>query len=249
MKTEAQGSDSSELISFFAAIFEGLAEKSFQELSSSALCIGYNKGDLVVQEGSNFSGVYIVYRGLVLIGKYSSSKRRRILRFLAPGEFFGLEALFLKGQQTNIQFARALLDSELIFIRRDLLLEFLSRYPLSMASICRWFAREVAMLEFKLTRDTTEGSLHNLAMLLLALRKKYGQTTTSGILIDLELPRSLMAEMLGISEDTLLKLLKELKDRQIVSTQNAKITILDEEKLDKLTLATDFHIKILKETL
>lgn len=242
-------SHSSKLVSFLSSIFEGLTEEALEELGDSALPVEYGQGDLIIQEGGPFSGVYIVHRGLVLIGKYSSSKRQRVLRFLGPGEFFGLEALFMEGQQTNIQFARALLDSELIFLNSRLLLEFLHRQPLSMLTLCRWFAREVAMLEFKLTRDTTEGSVHNLALLLLALSRKYGQATFQGIVIDLELPRYLLAEMLGISEDTLLKLLKRLKDRQIISVQNGKITITNKEMLDQLALATDFHLRIMADTL
>ncbi len=238
-----------ELIPFFSFIFEGLPEEALAELSEEALLVGYNEGDLVVQEGSPFSGVYIIYSGLVLIGKYSSSRKRRILRFLAPREFFGLEALFMKDQETNIQFARALLDSELVFIRAEPLLEFLQRYPLAMLTLCRWFAREVAMLEFKLTRDATEGSLHNLAMLLLALSNKYGHETPAGTIINLELPRALMAEMVGISEETLLKLLKRLRDQQIISVQDSKITIINKEKLDSLALTADFYLTILEETL
>lgn len=155
----------------------------------------------------------------------------------------------MREQQANTQFARALLDSELIFIRDDLLLDFLDRYPLSMLTLCRWLAREVAVLEFKLTRDATEGSLHNLALLLLALSNKYGRTTPAGTVINLGLPRHIMAEILGISEDTLLKLLKNLKDRQVISVQDAKITIIDKERLDKLALAAEFYLAILEETL
>jgi CRP-like cAMP-binding protein len=244
-----KGSRSPELVSFLSSIFEDLTEGELRKLGDSALLVDYSQGDLIIQEGAPFSGVYIVYHGLVCIGKYSSSRKRRCLRFLASGEFFGLEALFMERQQANIQFARALLDSELIFIRDDLLLDFFNRHPRSMLTLCRWFAREVAMLEFKLTREATEGSLHNLAMLLSALSNKYGHPTPSGTIIDLRLPRYLMAEMLGISEDTLLKLLKKLKDRQVISVQDANITIINKGKLDELALTAGFYLTILEETL
>lgn len=240
---------SSKLVPFFSSVFTGLPEEAIAELSAAAFVVEYKEGDLVVQEGSPFSGVYVVYSGLVLIGKYSSSKKRRVLRFLAPREFFGLEALFMKEQETNIQFARALLNSHLAFIRDDVLLDFLNRYPLAMRTLCTWFAREVAMLEFKLTRDATEGSLHNLAMLLLALSNKYGRNTPEGTVINLELPRYLLAEMVGISEETLLKLLKRLKGQQIISIQDSKIMITDRERLGNLALAANFYLTILEETL
>jgi len=243
-----RGNRSPELISFLSSVFEGLTEEELRDLSDAALRVEYGQGDLIVQEGGPFSGVYIVYRGLVCIGKYSSTGKQRCSRFLDRGEFFGLEPFFM-GQRSNIQFARALVNTELIFICDYLLLDFLHSHPRAMHTLCRWFAREVAMLEFKLTREATEGSLHNLALLLLALSNKYGHVTPSGAVIGLGLPRQLMAEMLGISEDTLLKLLKSLKDQRVISVQNSKITILDKERLDELALASDFYLTILEETL
>lgn len=239
----------SEVVPFLSSVFEGLNEKALGELGRQVLDVRYKQGDLIVQEGAPFTGVYIIYNGLVVIGKYSSAHKRRVLRFLAPGEFFGLEALFMAGQDTHIQFARALLDAEVIHIHSNHFLEFLKRQPGSLLTLCSWFAREVAMLEFKLTRDATEGSLQNLAMLLSALCNKYGQKTAQGILINLPLRRSLIAEILGISEDTLLKLLKRLKNRQIIGMPNSSILILDQEGLNHLALTTEFYLSMLEETL
>lgn len=240
---------SSELLPFLSSVFEELSKEALSELGNKTLGVRYKQGDLITQEGAPSTGVYIVYSGLVLIGKYSSSHKRRVLRFLAPGEFFGLEAMFMRGQDTHIQFARALLDSEIINIHSHHFLEFLKRHPRSLLNLCRWFAREVAMLEFKLTRDATEGSLQNLAMLLSALCHKYGQKTPQGILINLPLRRSLIAELLGISEDSLLKLLKLLKGRQIVGMPNSSILILDEKSLNHLALTTEFYLNMMEETL
>lgn len=237
-----------ELALFLSSVFGGLAEEELEELCDSIFRVEYGHGDLIIQEGSHFSGLYIVYRGLVKIGKYASTGKRRVLRFLAPKELFGLEALFMPGQQTNIQFARALVDSELIFIEKRVLLNFLERHPQALFALCRWFAREVAMLEFKLTRDATEGSIQNFSMLLLALNNKYGMKTDSGSQIDLELSRQTLANILGISIETLMRLMKSLKERGIISSENNKITIIDEEKLDGIAQTSDFYLSILEET-
>lgn len=233
---------------FLRAGFADLGDQALQVLNAIANSIEYHEGDLIVQEGAPFSGVFIVYSGLVQIGKYSSADKQRTLRFLAPGEFFGLEVLFMPHHKVNIQFARALLDTTLIFFREHEFNSFIKTTPQFGATLCRWFAREVAMLEFKLTRDTTEGSLHNVALLLSALERKYGKRLSSSSVIELELSRKLMAEMLGISEDTLNNVLKKLRDRKIVSTSNGKLSILDHEALNELSLANEFYLSILKET-
>jgi CRP/FNR family transcriptional regulator len=220
-----------------------------RELLDSTLMLSYGEGDLIVQEGSYFSGIYIVYRGLVQIGKYSSTGKRRVLRFLAPREMFGLEALFMREQEMNIQYARALVDSDVLFIKERGFCDFLKSHPAALFTLCQWFAREVAMLEFKLTRDATEGSLQNFALLLAALKDKYGSRTASGIQIKLELPRQLLAELLGVSVETIIRLMKNLKDRGIITAENSEITITDEDKLTSIGRTTAFYLEILKETL
>ncbi len=238
----------SERVDFLSSVFADLSGDVLTELAGQLMLIRYNEGDLIIQEGAPFAGVYIVHSGLVRIGKYSSSDKRRTLRFLAPGEFFGLEAFFMSEHRAHIQFARALLDSELVFFPRHEFKACVEQHPRLLGTICRWFAREVAMLEFKLTRHSTEGSLHNVALVLSALVNKYGKPADKGTLIDLDLPRKLMAEMLGISEDTLMNALKKFKQQNVVSMDNGRIVVLEPDKLDKLALTNEFYLTILEET-
>lgn len=245
---EDAGSNFSELASFISATIGGVDEEDLEKLSDSIFWVGYDGGDLIVQEGSFSSSVYLVYKGLVKIGKHSGSGRRRVLRFLAPKEWFGLEALFLPDQRTNIQFARALVNSELIFIESTSLYKFLKRHPRALFDLCRWFAREVAMLEFKLTRTSTEGAIQNFSMLLLALSKKYGIKVDSGDMIDLDLSKQTLANSLGVSVETLRRLIKKLGNRNIISVEDSKIIIKNEDKLNEIAECTDFYLSILEET-
>ena len=87
----------------------------------------------------------------------------------------------------NFQFARTIVESSLLFFDADTFRAFLDRHPRALQDLCRWFAREVAMLEFKLTREATESADRNLALLLLALSNKYGTLNADG-LVFLELP-------------------------------------------------------------
>lgn len=245
---EGAGSNFSEMASFISSALVGLNKEALEELRGSIFWVGYDGGDLIVQEGSYSSSVYLVYKGLVKIGKHSGAGRRRVLRFLAPKEWFGLEALFMPDQRTNIQFARALVDSELIFIESESFLNFLESYPRVLFDLCRWFAREVAMLEFKLTRDSTEGAMQNFSMLLLALNKKYGVEVESGSMVNLELSRQTLANSLGVSVETLRRLIRKLGSRDIISTEDSKIIIKNEGKLSEISECTDFYLSILEET-
>jgi len=241
--------DFSQIISFLSSSLKDVPSDEIEKLSDSIFLVQYSGGDLVVQEGSLSSSVYIVRSGLVKIGKYSKPRKRRVLRFLGSREWFGLEVLFLPNQRTNIQFARAVLDSELISIEASAFNDFVTNCPNALYDLCMWFAREVAMLEFKLTRETSEGSLQNFATLLLGFNEKYGKKVESGSQIDLKLPRHTLADLTGVSAETLRRLIKRLKESETISTHDSKVTIKDEEKLHKLASVQDFYLTILGETL
>ena len=238
------------ILSFLNSSLENATLEELQELRESIFWVQYSDGDLIAQEGSLSSSIYIIYDGLVKIGKYSKSQqKKRVLRFLGPHEWFGLEVLFMPDQHTNIQFARAVLDSELISIKTSKFKDFLSSHPKALNDLCKWFAREVAMLEFKLTRETADGSLQNFAILLLGLNEKYGREVENGSKIDLELPKHTLADLMGISAETLRRLIKRLEEAGAISIKNHKITIQDQERLHELAGVQDFYLTILGETL
>jgi CRP-like cAMP-binding protein len=235
---------------FLSRVFPALDETGVQELQQISLPVYYDENELIAQEGSYASGVYIVQSGLVSIGKYSSKGwEKRVLRFLGVGEMFGLESVFLEREPINVQFAKALVESALVFFERSNILAFSKRHPTIFSDLCRWLAREVIMLEYKLTRDAVETIDHNLALLLLALANKYGEHDDLGIVLDLPVSRQTMAEMLGISIETLMRGLKRFRDRGVVATSQSRITLLDADAIKERARATSFYLSIIEETL
>ena len=132
---------------FLCEVFPSLERDEIEELSRIALRPRYGENELIAQEGSYASGIYIVRSGLVSIGKYSSKGRdKRTLRFLSVGEMFGLEAVFLEREAINVQFAKTLIESTLVFFERSNILAFSKDHPRIFKDLCRWLSREVIML-------------------------------------------------------------------------------------------------------
>lgn len=237
-------------LAFVAQVFPSLPKEAIEELLTISLEVHFDEDELIAQEGSYASGVYIVQSGLVSIGKYASKGwEKRCLRFLAAGEMFGLEAVFLERDPVNVQFAKALVESRLVFFERSNILAFSKEHPRIFADLCRWLAREVIMLEFKLTRQAVESMDRNLAMLLVALANKYGKKTDDAILVDLPISRQTMAEMLGVSIETLMRGLKRFRELGLLSTSQSKISIKDFASLSTRARVSPFYLSIVEETL
>ncbi|MBU1049234.1 Crp/Fnr family transcriptional regulator [Candidatus Bipolaricaulota bacterium] len=239
------------LDAFLTEVFPSLENEELAELSRIALRTRYGENELIAQEGSYASGIYIVKSGLVSIGKYSSKGRvKRCLRFLAVGEMFGLEAVFLEREAINVQFAKTLIDSTLVFFERSNILAFSKDHPRIFRDLSRWLAREVIMLEFKLTRETVESLDRNLALLLLALGNKYGVCEQEGtVCLELSIPRQTMAEMLGVSVETLMRGLKRFRELGFLGPEHGKIIIQDSKRLAERARVSDFYLSIMEETL
>jgi CRP-like cAMP-binding protein len=242
--------DSHDVQPFLAGVFPSLDTTEIEELARISLTTQYGEDELIAQEGSYASGIYIVKTGLVSIGKYSSKGRvRRCLRFLAVGEMFGLEAVFLEREAINVQFAKTLIESTLVFFERSNILAFSKDHPRIFRDLCRWLAREVIMLEFKLTRQTVESLDRNLALLLLALSNKYGILDQGVLSLELPVSRQTMAEMLGVSVETLMRGLKRFRELGFLGPEHGTIIIKDVARLSERARVSDFYLSILEETL
>jgi len=235
---------------FLKVVFPSLAPDEIGELAKISLEVHFDEDELIAQEGSYASGVYVVQSGLVSIGKYASKGwEKRCLRFLAVGEMFGLEVVFLEREPINVQFAKAVVESSLVFFERSNILAFSKDHPRLFADLSRWLAREVIMLEFKLTREAVESMDRNLALLLIALSNKYGESQDGGIAIDVPIPRQTMAEMLGVSIETLMRCLKRFRELGLISTDHSRIIIKDLESLNTRARVSAFYLSIMQETL
>jgi len=240
---------SDERADLLANVFPTVPRDAVDELCEFCFEVRHGPDELIAQEGSYASGIYIVQSGLVKIGKYGSrGGDKRVLRFLGVGELFGLESVIM-GHSTNVQYAKTLMDTMLVFVERTNLLRFRKQYPEICNDFCRWLAREVVMLEFKLTREAVESMDRNLALFLIALAQNYGTRDDKGLTLDPPISRQTMSEMLGVSVESVLRALKRFRERGLIETDGKRIVLTDLDQLMERARTTPFYLSIIKETL
>jgi len=214
-------------------IFASLREEEFAKLKEVMMPLKYGEDDLIFPEGAYASGIYIVYKGLVKYGKRGGGAKQSILRLVGPKEIFGEDALFAEGS-SRPAYARALTEAEIVFIEKSALLTFLKEHPSMVFNLCEKLVKTIQMLEGKIMRSACRTIKENVALILLSLASQYGQRTKAGLYIGVDIKREVLADMLGISIESLMSALAELRDRGIISVQDRKIFILDEKKLKDL---------------
>lgn len=106
-------------------LFHELLEQEISLLNSEIQSRTYRKGEYIYEEGTPSEALYVIHQGVVKVTTLSEDGKERILRFLFPGDFDGLFALFKEG--VHYAYAEAIEDTVVCRIYRNDLKAILER--------------------------------------------------------------------------------------------------------------------------
>lgn len=225
-------------------LFSGLNDSALERLSELSRKVQYGPGEMIFQEGEPSFGFYIISSGKVKLAKYASNGKKQILKLLGPGEMLGEKTMF--DREIYTAHAKTLEATTLYFIERNEFIAFLRDHPEVALRLIEKLSREIKGFQGKLVEITYEGSSERLARLLLLIAKEYGTSTPKGAEIGIELSRTELAELAGMSTETAIRTLSKFKEREMIALEGHKIFLIDKEQLNKL--AEPFLV-VLKENL
>lgn len=220
-------------------VFSDLTKAEFAQLAKLMKPLEIEPGEIVFQEGAPPAGLYIICSGKVKLVKHSPDKaKKQLLKLLGSGELLGEEALF--AGEPYIAHARTLEKTTLRLIEKHDLLNFIGQCPAVALRLIEKLAQELEAFQSKLVETAYLSSEESLARLLSLMADKYGLKENGGLLLDVELSRSELAEMAGICPETAIRILSKFKDEQLIELDKHRIIVLDSKKLR--TLAEPFPI-------
>ncbi|MHB9036764.1 MAG: Crp/Fnr family transcriptional regulator [Armatimonadota bacterium] len=209
--------------------FQSLDEEALQLIRPTAKRVLQPKNTVIFHEGESCRGFYIVESGAVKIYKESADAKEHVLHVAMPGDCFGEAALFLgKGYPAS---AAAVQDSALILLRKDEFMQLLRENPevsfKLMASMATWAHRLVSSIESLTLKDASA----RFADYILSRMPKGSQ---DGVVIDLGMPKQVLASHLGMTGETLSRLLARFEEDELVVVQGRKLKIRSIEDMQDL---------------
>lgn len=213
-------------------IFQALPEGAWEELGAVMRPVELGAGEMVFHEGMPAFGLYILCWGKVKLAKHAQGGRSQILKLLGPGEILGEKTLF--DQETYTCYAKTLEPTQLRFIPRDDFLAFVRRYPEVALRLVEKLSRELKVFGDKMVEITSRSAKERVARVLLELAHAFGQRTKEGLDLGLQLPRTELAEMAGVSPETAIRILSELRERGVLDLPGHRIVVLKLNVLEGL---------------
>ena len=202
-------------------IFSDLSTRELEELEKLVRKIKYGRGEIIFQEGAPAFGFYLIFEGRVKSVKRTLGGKKQILKITGPGEIIGETTLFDKG--VHIAYAKTIEKAVVGFIERGDFFGFLTRHMKVVFRLFEKLSEELKAFQCKLAERSYNGSKERLARIILALGE-------SGV----ELSRTELAEMAGVSSKTAIRTLGELEERGIIGVDERKVTVLDPKSLQNL---------------
>jgi CRP/FNR family transcriptional regulator len=207
-------------------LFSGLSEEEIVEIASSIVRKAFRKKETIFSEGDPSNWFCIIFKGKVKITKLSHDGKEIILELISPGEFFGGFAV-LKGFPYPAN-AIAMQDSEIIRISRQNLMRIIERFPNIMYDITANLGERVREFHDTLKNIALERVESRIAALLLKLAEKTGEKASSGeIAIAMGLTKQDIAEMVGTTVETSIRVISRFRKSGFVKDVNGKIVIRD----------------------
>ena len=203
-------------------LFSGLSPEDAAAMQHQCVPISYRSGVRIFDEGEPARGFYLVLRGQVKIFKLSPRGQEHILAVIGPGGTFAEAAAFLgRGYPASTE---CLEDSDLVFIEREPIRQLLIKDPdlalRMMAGMALKLRSLVAMVEDLTLRDA-RGRLARYLLGLAAGDELQPQ-------VKLPTQQTVLARLLGLTQETLSRTLKGLKDDGMVTAgSTSRSLILD----------------------
>lgn len=223
-----------EIASFIGNIplFKGLPPAQIKQLASLAMYKPYKKGELIFSEGQEATGFYILIVGRVKVAKLAPDGKEQILHILGSQEPFGEVPVFA-GERFPAN-AEAMEDSKVLFLPREEFIHLIKKEPSVAMHMLALLSRRLRQFSSLIENLSLKGVSARLASYLLYMSQRQADTA----LLELDVPKTLLANFLGTIPETLSRILAKMTQESLIEVDGRRIRLLNRRALEELAAGT-----------
>jgi len=195
-------------------LFKGLDKRTLHSIESLFFMKEYCKREVIFEPGDK-NKVFIVKTGRVELYHLSSSGKKTIIEILAPGSIFGDLGTFVEQDL----FVEATVDSYVCSMVKNKFFSLVSRYPNLAEKLMKNLFNRLLHIENRMSSLAADNALQRLVKLLLSL----GRGTSDIAVISDKFTHEELAQMLGISRQTVTTLINMLARKGLITRDDKKL--------------------------
>ncbi|MBT3382857.1 MAG: Crp/Fnr family transcriptional regulator [Prolixibacteraceae bacterium] len=207
------------------SFFSEMDEFDLISLSNNKTCNFYKKGHIVFYEGRIPTGIYCLEQGRVKIYRVGMDGKEQIVRLSTQGSLLGIRSL-LNGERYTAS-AATLEDSVICFVNKSFFFHLTEKYPKMNTEIVGYLCKMLKEAEDKIISIAQKPVRERLAESLLILNRVFKPNGKTVIKHNISLPREDLANIVGTATETVIRLLHDFKDENLISIDGRSITLTD----------------------
>ncbi|MGG7058296.1 Crp/Fnr family transcriptional regulator [Clostridium tertium] len=211
-------------------LFDKLREETKEALSEFGETKCYLKGSHIFMDKEKVNKIYIVYTGKVALYKLNEYAHKKVIFILSNGAIINAVVLDDLASSINCEIFE---KAEILSFEKERFEELMrSDFELTKLVISS-LTIKVRRLYRQLKNSTPIKVEKRVAAKLWKLSKDYGIKVEKGILIDLNISITYLADMFGTPRETISRALKILQENDLIIFENKRIIIKDKDNLSK----------------
>ena len=207
------------------SLFKSFCDGEVDGLNEMKSCAFFKKNQPLFLEGSIPRGVFCLNSGKIKIFARGEEGKEQIIHVASDGDVVGFRAMF-SGEPYKVS-ATTLEECNICFIGKEDFLNLVDTNVTLRNGIMKELSSELAERATFITNMAQKSVRERLAAALLLLQDIYKKEM-------INLTREDLANFVGTATETLIRLLKDFKEENIIRTYARKIEIIDSEKLHKI---------------
>jgi len=212
----------------------GINDESLEQIESSKTCNMYKKGQRLIQEGTRPLGVYCIKSGKVKVSKLGQQGKEHITAILKDGDLVGYRAM-LSDSLFHVS-VEALEEVIACHIPREEFLKSFHDDKVLNSTLIRDLSNEVISLTSVITDIAQKPVRERTAATLVLLDSVYSNSNGNQDAnnSEINLTRESLANMVGTATETLIRIIHDFKEEELITTNGRKIAIQDLKALQRI---------------
>jgi CRP-like cAMP-binding protein len=217
-----------------SVIFRRLTPDDQRRLAAVTLVREFEKGSMLFVEGSASDALYSVIAGRVKVFKTTPRGADVILEIFGPGDPVGAVAVY--ESRPYPASAVALEPTTCLVVPRQAFFALLDQYPSMVRGLLVGLTHRLVELTNRLTELSGGRVDARLARFLLKLADSIGSPRGSGTFIPMPLSRQELADMIGTTIETAIRVMSRWGKLDLVRTENDGFLLVDRSALETIAL-------------
>ena len=213
-------------------MFAGLSGEELSEILREARSARYPRNSEVFSQGEAVHSFFLLLNGHVRASKTTPAGEQVVMRYVAPGEIFGVApAMGLKNYPAT---ATAVDDSVVLIWPSAAWPRLVARFPTLAANTLQAVGSRLQESFTRVVEMSTEQVEQRVAHTLVRLARQSGRTVERGVEIDFPISRQDIAQMTGTTLHTVSRILSGWEQAGLIESGRQRIVLREPEKIHAL---------------